>query len=329
MKAFALHSTTFAATTIFLSSLSYINCNAYENAGYADNKILLEDFSTSSVDHDQHHVWEELNDSVVGGSSTGIFKVKHIENISIGHFIGHVRYTKSLQGPGFVRMKTLNGEKNWPDVSMCQGFELNVKSHSDYTGFGISIGRYEKSDYSVFQFGYKANMEIPKSANQEAIPNIVHVPFTDFTHLWDHITGNALITCEENEEYCPDVNTLRNLYSFVIWGEGVEGAVDLEIYNIQAYGCAGSYEDSNTKNEGITLNNKIENDTNPSNHTSVSSSSFLAMSKSVAILGLIIGAIAWTRRFRQGKHQGKERDSSYILLVETNSSENESQFNDI
>merc|ERR1711862_647018 len=76
----------------------------------------------------------------------------------------------------------------------------------------------------------------------------IRLPFESFTDKWDAGTGEAVVTCAENKEYCPDANDKANLYSIAVWGEGVEGEVDLQIQSIAAYGCtdgnaAGDIED--------------------------------------------------------------------------------------
>ena len=51
--------------------------------------------------------------------------------------------------------------------------------------------------------------------------------------------GKTLAPCSpENLQYCPDVDTLQDMKAMSIWGNrGMEGAVDLEIRSIRAYGC--------------------------------------------------------------------------------------------
>mmetsp|Transcript_26344 Transcript_26344/g.30147 ORF Transcript_26344/g.30147 Transcript_26344/m.30147 type:complete len:660 (+) Transcript_26344:1-1980(+) len=169
----------------------------------------------------------------MGGQSTGSFSKK-------GRFVGHVAIVPSLQAPGFIKAETSAGE-TWPDVSSCTGLEWNVSSHTEYSGFRVSFGKNRPPDAFPFTYGYKANLKIP-SEEEEA----VRMPFTDFTDKWDAATGDAVVTCQEDAQYCPDEETLRDLFSIAIWGEGSEGNVDLDIHSIQAYGCSGNNDETTT-----------------------------------------------------------------------------------
>lgn len=57
---------------------------------------------------------------------------------------------------------------------------------------------------------------------------------TDFS---DDDTGEAIHTCKDGHQYCPDQQTLMNKKVLEIWGEGVGGIVDLEIQRIEAAEC--------------------------------------------------------------------------------------------
>merc|ERR1712224_703860 len=65
----------------------------------------------------------------------------------------------------------------------------------------------------------------------------VRIPFNSFTSFFNGITGDPIVSCGENEEYCPDQDTLEELNTISFWGEGVEGDVHLEVREITAYGC--------------------------------------------------------------------------------------------
>lgn len=68
----------------------------------------------------------------------------------------------------------------------------------------------------------------------------IDVPFDDFTVRWDDATGDPIVTCEQDEKYCPDLETLQDMKAIQIWGEGVAGKVHLEIESIAASGCSDS-----------------------------------------------------------------------------------------
>merc|ERR1711937_1018886 len=74
----------------------------------------------------------------------------------------------------------------------------------------------------------------------------IRLPFDEFTDKWDAGTGDAVVTCAENKEYCPDENDKKDLYSIAVWGEGVQGTVDLQIQSVSAYGCKSLPTDDET-----------------------------------------------------------------------------------
>jgi len=223
-------------TTTLLLSLS-VHCDAAN-----DNMIMLEDFATAPSS--SSHTWKETNDPVMGGQSTGSFTKEN----GIGHFVGHVAIVPFLQAPGFIKAETLKGEETWPDVSSCVGLEFAVESHNNYSGFRVSFGKNRPKDAMPYTYGYKANLKVASSTITSSSSSwsvsvvrdvsMIQIPFTKFTDKWDAGTGDATTTCEEDEQYCPDEATLRDLYSISIMGEGVEGEVDLDLHSIQAYGCS-------------------------------------------------------------------------------------------
>lgn len=185
--------------------------------------ILLETF-----DHPMH-TWEEMNDPVMGGKSTGSFTIKD----GIGHFEGEVVNVPFLNAPGFIQARTISKEK-YPDVSSCMALEIIAKSNADYRGYRISFGNAHAPGGKYFAYGYKSNLEgIP---SDDFGP--VTIPLDEFTDFWDDATGDPIHTCHEDELYCPDELTLKNMGRMAIWGEGIAGKVSLEIKSISAVGCA-------------------------------------------------------------------------------------------
>merc|ERR1712072_1574713 len=90
--------------------------------------IILEDFASPS------HSWEEQNDPVMGGQSTGTFTIKN----SVGHFDGEVRDVPFLHAPGFIKV-TSTDKKPWADVSGCDAMVLNIQSNNTYAGLRLSF----------------------------------------------------------------------------------------------------------------------------------------------------------------------------------------------
>jgi len=231
---------------LFLLLVSFLlvgNCAAGEPAG-GDNKIMLEDFSSSSG-----HTWNQVNDPVMGGKSIESFQKMIKGEDSIGKFAGHVAIVPFLQAPGFIKAETSTEGEEWPDISSCVGLEVTLQSYTEYNGLRLSFGKNHPDDAMPYTYGYKADLKLP-SESSGSIVSVIQIPFTNFTNKWDASTGNAVITCQENKELCPDHETLsQNLYSIAIWGEGVEGDIELDLYSIQAYGCGSSSTITSTNNE--------------------------------------------------------------------------------
>lgn len=184
--------------------------------------ILLESFESP------FHTWEEMNDPVMGGKSTGSFTIQN----GIGHFEGEVVDVPFLHAPGFIQARTTSSE-TYPDVSTCTALEIVAKTNSDYDGYRISFGNAHAPGGKYFAYGYKSNLEGLSTEEFEAVT----IPFNDFTDFWDDATGDPIHTCHENDLYCPDELTLKNMGRIAIWGEGVAGKVSLEIKTISAVGC--------------------------------------------------------------------------------------------
>jgi Complex I intermediate-associated protein 30 (CIA30) len=210
--------------------------------------ITLEDFSNP------RHEWTSMNDPVMGGQSVGHFSLD--ERNGLGHFVGHVVDVPFLHAPGFIKIESTatssssseNDHGDWPDISHCQGLQVLARSKSDYQGYKVSFGhdRPPHNDAFRYIYGYKANLPVPSSssgdessaASSSSMMTTIQVPFDQFTDDWDPATGNAVVTCRDDPNYCPSANVKQNLSSIAIWAEGVAGPVDLELEKIQAYGCA-------------------------------------------------------------------------------------------
>ena len=94
----------------------------------------------------------------------------------------------------------------------------------------------------MFAYGFKSNLDSVTSDWTQVV-----LPFSAFTDFWDDSTGNAIHTCQENPEYCPDASTLQNMRTMALWAEGVVGQVDLEIREIRAVGCDSNYSFSSAE----------------------------------------------------------------------------------
>ena len=184
----------------------------------------------------------------MGGKSTGTFTIDTDNHVGVFH--GKVEIVSFLNAPGFIKAETTKGE-TWPDTSNCRGLQLTIRSETpSYTGFRVSFGNKRPPGAFPYSYGFKTDLHLTSNdANKdnddddETIQTI-HLPFDNFTDKWDAGTGNAITTCAENKEFCPTAADKASLYSIAVWGEGVEGEVDMQLYSIAAYGCTSSTNDT-------------------------------------------------------------------------------------
>lgn len=234
--------------------------------------IMLEDFSGP-----KHH-WDEMNDPVMGGKSTGDFVID--ENEHVGAFHGSVEIVDFLNAPGFIKAETRKGE-SWPDVSTCDGFQFTLRSSTpDYQGFRVSFGSKRPPDAFPYTYGFKANLELKAEASSDF--QSYRIPFDQFSDKWDAGTGDAIVTCAQNKEYCPDEASLKDLYSIAVWGEGVQGEVDLQIKSIAAYGCGGTSFESSGGDDFITNVEPVEDSSSVEETTTDQTDTPAANSESIA-----------------------------------------------
>jgi len=202
----------------------------------AANRVGLEDFSKTK------YRWTTQNDPVMGGKSFSNIKIEN----GLLKYKGETKIVPSLKATGFIQAKTQSyfWEKNeWPDVSSCAGIGLHMRSMNDFSRFFLSFGNSKPTDnlgnffQNFFAWGHKA----PFSAPRDQFGDVL-IPFGEFSNYWDDATGDAIVTCEKNSNYCPTKGVLRSLGMLSIWGEGGEpGVVDIEVKQIFAYGCGGAF----------------------------------------------------------------------------------------
>lgn len=183
--------------------------------------VTIEAFGDSPT-----HQWIGLNDPVMGGMSTGTATVVN----GVGVFEGEVVDVPKLKAPGFISMMARGGF--YPDLSSCQGLRFNLMSNTDYKGYRVSFGTNHPAGSMPYANGYKTRFDAPVGFYGD-----VEIPFTDFSDNWDPYTGDQVVTCAEDNQYCPDETTLKNLLRFEFMAEGVLGKIRLEIKSITAYGC--------------------------------------------------------------------------------------------
>jgi hypothetical protein len=102
----------------------------------------------------------------------------------------------------------------------------------DYAGYRFLFGKTHDPDAGFFTHGYKSHFDAPVGKFGDVV-----IPIKNFTDNWDDATGKPVKTCAENEKYCPNAKTLKDLQTMAFWGEGVEGKVHLEVRSVKATGC--------------------------------------------------------------------------------------------
>lgn len=185
-----------------------------------DDEIIIEDFSNPKLE------WTTLNDPVMGGQSSSSVSMED----GIAKFVGEVAIVPFLHAPGFIQM--INRGGTYPDASSCSTLKLVLKADKVYTGYRVSFGNVHLPGGN-HAFGYKADFDAPV---QDDFATIL-LPFTSFSSNWDEKTGDIKVSCQEDSQYCVDEETLSNFQTMALWGEGIEGNVDLSIKSISAVGC--------------------------------------------------------------------------------------------
>lgn len=181
--------------------------------------------------------WFALVDPVMGGQSTGTWTKNDDEQY--GSLDGEVKDVPSLSAPGFVTAGALG---KFPDASASidGGLVLKVRSNTaDYTGFRISFAAGAMSpSYSCAGGGglpgsrgcFKADFSVAEGADFAE----VFVPFNSFTDKWDSATGKPTTTCADDPDVCPTADKLKNIQYIEIWGEGVDGVINMDVAGISA-----------------------------------------------------------------------------------------------
>lgn len=214
----------------------------------AGQEILIESFASPT------HAWTTMSDPVMGGQSSSTFAIEG----GVGVFAGEVAIVPFLHAPGFIQMMTSRGEAGaYPDVSSCTALQMNLMATEPYKGYRVSFGTVHLPE-GHHAYGYKADFEAPDGQYDDVV-----IPFTAFSAKWNEATGDQDVSCEEDEQYCPDEATLRNMETLAIWGEGVEGSVRLNVKSISAVGCSAEATPSANEGGGIEETSASADETAP------------------------------------------------------------------
>merc|ERR1712166_1420212 len=116
------------------------------------------------------------------------------------------------------------------------------------------------------------------------------IPFDMFSVEWDEATGDQKITCAEDPSVCPDMDTLEDMETIAIWGEGVGGKLNLYIKSISAVGCSSS---SSSTPFSISKDNGGDDATSKSSPSTASFSSSASKRNSLVTM-IMMGVVALT-----------------------------------
>ena len=189
--------------------------------------------------------WKETNDPVMGGRSTGSFKILGNGNLQ---FTGEVVNVPKLKAPGFIKLETkqvggfhwgrfhFGGTGGFDDISSCNAIVITARTGAPFNGYRLSFGTSHNYKCSFFSSGFKTHFELPPSTDFQK----VQLPFHTFSNCNSDSTGEPSKTCVADSSVCPDKGTLRDVKTIGIWAEGAAGKVQLEVKSIAATGCTGS-----------------------------------------------------------------------------------------
>ena len=174
--------------------------------------------------------------------------------------------------------------KVYPDVSCCDSLKLTVMGMEEYDGYRVSFGT-KRAETGFFASGFKGDFDAPIGEYGDVI-----IPFDMFSVEWDEATGDQKITCAEDPSVCPDMDTLEDMETIAIWGEGVGGKLNLYIKSISAVGCSSS--SSSSTPFSISKDNGGDDATSKSSPSTASFSS--SASKRNSLVTMIMGVVALT-----------------------------------
>ena len=181
-----------------------------------------------------YHPWNFQADPVMGGQSKGSYWVDTNEGV----LSGTVRDVPSLSAPGFIKIQTPVSSK-FPDARSCTHVKMEAKTvgtNVNYAGWRFGIGDSRPAEGRRHAYGgHKHTFRAPGNVYTN-----ISMPLDEFSNYWNPATGDAIVTCKSDRQYCPSPVTLKELRTVSIWAEGVNGKVELWIRHIFMDGCSNS-----------------------------------------------------------------------------------------
>jgi len=184
--------------------------------------------------------FEELNDPVMGGRSTGTWSVGK----GFGILDGEVVNVPSLKAPGFIKAAA---DGKFPDISefIDGSLVLSVRSTTpEYAGFRVTfVSGGVSASFSCAGGGslpfsrgcFKQKFTVP--AGSDFVE--VKLPFNTFSDKWSSATGEHNEECAKDKDVCPTASKLGSIKRIEFWGEGAAGKLHLEINSVSAEKASG------------------------------------------------------------------------------------------
>ena len=180
-----------------------------------------------------YHPWNFQADPVMGGQSKGSYWVDTNEGV----LSGTVLDVPSLSAPGFIKIQTPVSSK-FPDARSCTHVKMEAKTvgtNVNYAGWRFGIGDSRPAEGRRHAYGHKHTFRAPGNVYTN-----ISMPLDEFSNYWNPATGDAIVTCKSDRQYCPSPATLKELRTVSIWAEGINGKVELWIRHIFMDGCSNS-----------------------------------------------------------------------------------------
>jgi len=184
--------------------------------------------------------FEELNDPVMGGKSTGTWALGD----GFGIMDGEVVNVPSLKAPGFIKAAS---DGKFPDISQFidGNLVLTVRTSTpDYAGYrvtfvsGATSAAFSCAGGGALPFSrgcFKQKFSVP--AGSDFVE--VKLPFNTFSDKWSSATGEHTAECAKEKDVCPTAAKLSKIQRIEFWGEGAAGKLHLEVQSVSAEKASG------------------------------------------------------------------------------------------
>lgn len=185
--------------------------------------------------------FNELNDPVMGGKSTGTWSL----GAGFGILDGEVVNVPSLKAPGFIKAAA---DGKFPDISefIDGSLVLSVRTTTpQYAGYRVTFVAGATSPSFACAAGgslpfsrgcFKQKFTVPAGSDFVDIK----LPFNTFSDKWSSATGEHEVECAADKSVCPSAAKLTNIQRIEFWGEGAAGKLHLEVKSVFAEKASGA-----------------------------------------------------------------------------------------